>query len=100
MTSPNLVSSDWEMENSSTTSQTCRFRLPGKYTVSPLHMNLLGVNFQRCEGAPVCQLWYCTLVFFKVLNCEIKNVFFTFCVCFLCIICVENVINLLQYSTI
>ena len=100
MTSLNLVSSHWEMENYNTTSQTCRFCLPRKYTVSPLPVNLLGVNFQRGEGAPVCQLPYCTLVLFKVLNCKIKNVFFIFCVCFLCIICVKNIINLLQYSTL
>ena len=36
----------------------------------------------------------------KVLYCNIKNVFFTFCICFLCIICMKSVINLLQYNTI
>ena len=42
----------------------------------------------------------CTmLLLFKVLYCKIKNVFFIFCVCFLCIICVKSMINLLQYST-
>ena len=40
-----------------------------------------------------------TTVLFKVLYCKIKNVFFIFCVCFLCIICVKSIINLLQYST-
>ena len=41
-----------------------------------------------------------TTVLFKVLNCKIKNVFFIFCVCFLCIICVKSIINLLQYRTV
>ena len=41
-----------------------------------------------------------TTVLFKVLYCKIKNVFFIFCVCFLCIICVKSIINLLQYSTV
>ena len=50
--------------------------------------------------ASVCQLLYHTTVLFKVLYCKIKNVFFIFCVCFLCIICVKSIINLLQYSTI
>ena len=31
---------------------------------------------------PVCQLLYCTTVLFKVLYCQIKNVFFIFCTCF------------------
>ena len=38
--------------------------------------------------------------FFKVLYYKIKNVFFIFCVCFLCIICVKSIINLLQYNPI
>ena len=66
----------------------------------PLHTNLQVANFQRCEHAPVCHLSYCTTVLFKVLYCKIKNVFFIFCVCFLFIICVKSIINLLQYSTI
>ena len=37
-------------------------------------------------------------VLFKVLYYKIKNVFFIFCVYFLCIICVKRIINLLQYS--
>ena len=42
-----------------------------------------------------------TTVLFKVLYCKmIKNVFFIFCVCFLRIICVKSIINLLQYITI
>ena len=48
--------------------------------------------------APVCQLLYCTIVLFKVLYCKIKNVLFF--VCFLCIISVKSIVNLLQYSTI
>ena len=51
-----------------------------------------------------CQPLYascCTiLLLFKVLYCKIKNVFFIFCVCFICIICVKSSSNLLQYSTI
>ena len=35
--------------------------------------------------APVCQLLYCTTVLFKVLYCNIKNIFLIF-VCFLCVI--------------
>ena len=53
--------------------------------------------FTRCQ--PLCGSC-CTTVLFKVLYCEIKNVFFIFCVCFLCIVCVKSIINLLQYSTI
>ena len=41
-----------------------------------------------------------TTVLFKVLYCKIKNVFFILSVCFLCIIFVKIIINLLQYSTI
>ena len=40
--------------------------------------------------APVYQLLYCTTVRFKLLYCQNKNVFFTFSVCFLCIICVKR----------
>ena len=36
-----------------------------------------------------------TTILFKVLYCKMKNVFFIFCVCFLCIICVKSIINLL-----
>ena len=39
-----------------------------------------------------------TIVLFKVLYCKIKNVLFF--VCFLCIICVKSIINLLQYGTL
>ena len=39
-----------------------------------------------------------TTVLFKVLYCKVKNVSFGFCVCFLCIICVKSMINLLRYS--
>ena len=46
--------------------------------------------------APVCWLLYCATVLFKVLYYKIKNVF----VCFLCIICVKIIINLLQNSTV
>ena len=48
-------------------------------------------------------LWYCINVLFKVLYYKIKNIFFIFCalfVCLLCIISVESIINLLNYSTI
>ena len=50
--------------------------------------------------APIRQLLFCTTALFKVLYCKIKSVFCIFCVCFLGIICVKNIINLLQYSTI
>ena len=50
--------------------------------------------------APVFQLLHCTTVLFEVLYYKIKNVSFIFCVCFLCVICVKSIINLLQYSTI
>ena len=65
---------------------TCRY-LSCVYTVSPLHMNLQAANFQRCEHvcpAPVGQVLCWTSVIFKVLYCKIKNGFFIFCVCFLC----------------
>ena len=42
---------------------------------------------------------YSTSVLFKVLYCQIKNVFFTFmCVCvfYVCIICMKSIRNLLQ----
>ena len=45
------------------------------------------------------QLLYCITVIFKVLYYKIKNVFLFLCACFLRIICVESIINLLQYST-
>ena len=57
------------------------------YTVSPLHMSLQAGNFQRCEHVcpgPVGQLLYWTSVIFKILYWKIKNGFFIFCVCFLC----------------
>ena len=50
--------------------------------------------------ALVCQLLYCTTVLSKVFYCMIKNVFFTVEACFLSIICVKSIINLLQYSAI
>ena len=48
------------------------------------------------------RLFHCTTILFRVLYYKTKNVFFTFCACFLCvcIICVESIINLLQFSTI
>ena len=51
------------------------------------------------NASPVCQLWYCTTVLFKVLYCQIKNVFF-FVLVFLCMYCVKTIISLLQYSPI
>ena len=45
------------------------------------------------------QLVYWTSVLFKILYCKIK-IFFIFCICFLCTMCVKSIINLLQYSTI
>ena len=39
--------------------------------------------------APVCQLLYYTDVLFKVLYCNIKNIFGV-CVCFFCIICMKS----------
>lgn len=50
--------------------------------------------FTRCQP-----LLSCPTVLFKILYFQIKNVLFL-CVCFLCIICVKTIINLLQYSTI
>lgn len=40
-------------------------------------------------SAPICHLLYYTTLFFKVLCCRIKYVFFIFCVWFLCIICMK-----------
>ena len=40
--------------------------------------------------APVYQLLYCAIVLFKILYCNIKNISFIFCVCFLWIICVKT----------
>ena len=45
--------------------------------------------------ALVCQLLYGTTVLSKVLYCMIKNVFFSFEACFLSVICVKSIINLL-----
>ena len=50
--------------------------------------------------ALVCQLLYGTTVLSKVLYCMIKNVFFSFEACFLSVICVKSIINLLQFTTI
>ena len=42
-----------------------------------------------------------TTVLFQVPYCKVENVFFIFCAyLFLCIIYIENIINLLQYSII
>ena len=38
--------------------------------------------FTRCQPL-YTSCWNCTTVFFKVLGCKIKNIFFIFCVCFL-----------------
>ena len=46
--------------------------------------------------APVCQLLYSTAVLFKILYYKIKNVLFFV----LYIICMINIINLLEYSSI
>jgi len=35
-----------------------------------------------------------------VLYCKIKTIFFIFCICLLCFICVKSIVNVLQYSTI
>ena len=43
---------------------------------------------------PVCQMLPCTMVVFKVVYYEIKNVYF--CICFY----VKSITNLLQYSVI
>ena len=37
-----------------------------------------------------------TAVLFKVLYCKIKNISFIFCVCFICIIYVKYIINIVQ----
>ena len=52
-------------------------------------MNLQVVNFQRCERAcqPLYASYCTTTVFFKALDCNIKNVFFIFGVWFLCTYC-------------
>ena len=47
------------------------------------------------QASPCRQLLCCTTVLFKVLYCKIKNIFSVY---FLCIICVQSIINLLQYS--
>ena len=47
------------------------------------------------DASPWCQLLHYTTVLFEVLYCEMKSVYF-----FLCLICVESIINLLQDSTI
>ena len=49
------------------------------------------VNFQRCELAPVCQLFDYTIVLFQVLFCKIKKCFLYFVfVCFLMYYLWEN----------
>ena len=52
---------------------------------------------ERVErGKKMVELLYCTPVLFKALHCKIKKVSFVFC--FLCVICVNSIINLLQYG--
>ena len=51
--------------------------------------------FTRCQ--PMCASCYTSVVYFSR-YCKIKH--FYFCVCFLFIICMPSIINLLQYSTI
>ena len=77
------------------------------YTVICKHMNLQVVNFPRCECVftrPVtCSFMYLVYIVtcmhlykwlcFCVLYCKIKKVFFIFC--FLYIICMKSIINLL-----
>ena len=48
-----------------------------------------------------CQPLYASYhtVCFKVLYCKFENVFFIFCVWFLCIACVKSITNLLPYGT-
>ena len=53
-----------------------------------------------CMPAPVCQLFYCITVLFKVLYCKIKNDLFVVFVFYVHIICVKSIMNLLQYSTV
>ena len=72
-------------------------------TVSPLHMSLQGVKVQRCKCAPFAS--YCTVLpyqyFLRYYTVRFKKkVLFIFCACFLCTICVKNIINLLQQSII
>ena len=56
---------------------------------------------QTCPCMPAVVLYYCTFQDTEIKNdSKIKNDFFIFCVCFLCIICVKNIINLLQSSTL
>ena len=65
------------------------------------------ISQSKCKGSrdvagtdvnPCMWLLHYITILFKILYCKIKNV--DFCVCFLCIICVKNIINLLQYKTI
>ena len=48
-----------------------------------------------------CQPLYASYytVCFKALYRKFENVFFIFCVCFLCITCVKSITNLLPYGT-
>ena len=63
-------------------------------TASPVsNSSRLLTPCQSCVPAVYC-------VLFKVLYCKIKSILFIFCVCFSCIICVRNITNPLQYSTI
>ena len=62
----------------------------GQWLLSPVHS----------MPAPVCQLLYWTTLLFKVLYCKITNDLFIFLCLVLCIICMNSIINLLQYSTI
>ena len=76
---------DWEM---CLVGQPCVLMRCGEFcTVSPLHVKLESYELSKvwtCVPACLCQLWHCTTVPFKVLYCQIKNIFFIFCVCFLC----------------
>ena len=56
--------------------------------------------FTQCQSLYASKPLYQTTVLFKVLHCKIKKVFFLFRICFLYIICVKSIINLLQCSAI
>ena len=48
---------------------------------------------------PVCQLLYCTIVLFRILYCEIKNVLVLCLFFYVPTICVKNIINLLKHNS-
>ena len=49
---------------------------------------------------PLCANLYYAFQGTVVLYYKIKTIFFIFCVCLLCFICVKSIVNILQCSTI